>query len=82
VRKLGMPCGVVINRVGIGGEEVEKYCHREEIPVLLRIPLDRKIAMLYSKGIPLVEGVPRWREEFLKLFQDIKDVSAASRVAT
>jgi len=81
VRKLGMPCGVVINRVGIGGEEVEKYCHREEIPVLLRIPLDRNIAMLYSKGIPLVEGVPRWREEFLRLFQDIKDISAVSRVA-
>jgi MinD superfamily P-loop ATPase len=81
VRKLGMPCGVVINRVGIGGEEVEKYCHREGIPILLRIPLDRNIAMLYSQGIPLVEGIPRWCEEFLRLFQGIKDIIAASRVA-
>jgi len=81
VRKLGMPCGVVINRVGIGGEEVERYCQREGIPVLLRIPLDRKIAMLYSKGIPLVERMPRWRKEFLRLFQDIKDIIAASWVA-
>ena len=81
VRKLGIPCGVVINRVGIGSKEVEQYCHREGIPVLLRIPLDRKIAMLYSKGIPLVEGIPQWREDFLKLFQDIKDIIAASRVA-
>jgi len=81
VRKLGIPCGVVINRVGIGGEEVEKYCHREGIPILLRIPLDRNIAMLYSQGIPLIEGVPRWCEEFLRLFQDIKDIIAASRVA-
>ena len=82
VRKLGISCGVVINRVGIGGEEVERYCHREGIPILLRIPLDRNIAMLYSQGIPLIEGVPRWREEFLRLFQDIKDIIAASRVAT
>ena len=81
VRKLGISCGVVINRVGIGGEEVERYCHREGIPILLRIPLDRKIAMLYSQGIPLIEGVPRWREEFLRLFQDIKDIIAASWVA-
>jgi len=81
VRKLGMPCGVVINRVGIGGEEVEKYCHREGIPILMRIPLDRNIAMLYSQGIPLIGGVPRWREEFLRLFQGIKDIIAASRVA-
>ena len=77
VRKLGISCGVVINRVGIGGEEVERYCHQEGIPILLKIPLDRKIALLYSKGIPLVEGMPRWRDEFLRLFQDIKDILAA-----
>jgi len=71
VRKLGMPCGVVINRVGIGGEEVERYCHREGIPILLKIPLDRKIALLYSKGTPLVEGMPEWREDFLGLFQSM-----------
>jgi MinD superfamily P-loop ATPase len=81
VRKLGMPYGVVINRVGIGGEEVEQYCHQEGIPILLKIPLERKIALLYSKGIPLVEGMPRWREEFLRFFQNIKDIIAASRVA-
>jgi len=77
VRKLGISCGVVINRVGIGDEEVERYCHQEGIPILLKIPLDRKIALLYSKGIPLVEGMPRWRDEFLRLFQDIKDILAA-----
>jgi len=81
VKKLGIPCGVVINRVGVGNQEVEQYCHREEIPILLRIPLDRNIAMLYSQGIPLIEGVPRWREEFLRLFQDIKDIIAAGWAA-
>jgi MinD superfamily P-loop ATPase len=77
VRKLGIPCGVLINRVGVGDEEVERYCHQEEIPILLKIPLDRNIAMLYSQGIPLVEGVPRWRGEFLRLFRDIKSIVAA-----
>jgi len=77
VRKLSISCGVVINRVGIGDKEVERYCHQEGIPILLKIPLDRKIALLYSKGIPLVEGMPRWRKEFLRLFQDIKDILAA-----
>jgi MinD superfamily P-loop ATPase len=81
IRKLGIHCGVVINRVGVGDEEVEQYCHREGIPVLLRIPLDRKIALLYSKGIPLIEGMPEWRDEFLILFQDIKGILAATRVA-
>jgi MinD superfamily P-loop ATPase len=81
VKKLGIPCGVVINRVGVGNQEVEQYCRREGIPVLLKIPLDRKIAMLYSQGIPLIEGMPWWCEEFLRLFQDIKDMITASQVA-
>ncbi len=74
VRKLSLSCGVVINRAGIGGEEVERYCHREEIPILLRIPLDKNIAALYSRGISLIEGVPAWREEFLRLFDGIKSI--------
>jgi MinD superfamily P-loop ATPase len=77
VRKLGVSCGVVVNRVGIGNKEVEQYCRREGIPVLLRIPLDRNIAILYSKGIPLIEGMPQWREDFLRLFQDIKSMVIA-----
>jgi MinD superfamily P-loop ATPase len=79
-RRMGISCGVVINRAGIGNEEVELYCRREGIPILLRIPLDRDIALLYSKGIPLVEGMPQWREEFLRLFQNIKDMITASWV--
>jgi MinD superfamily P-loop ATPase len=79
-RKLGISCGVVINRVGIGGNEVEQYCHREGISILLRIPLDRNIAMLYSQGIPLIEGMPWWREEFLGLFQSMDTMVTRGKV--
>jgi len=74
VRKLGINCGVVINRVGVGDDQVESYCHKQEIPILLTIPLDRKIATLYSKGIPFIEGMPEWRNAFVKLFQDIEQI--------
>jgi len=77
-RELDIPCGVLINRNGVGGDKVDRYCREQDVPVLLKIPLDRRIASLYSKGIPLVEGMPRWREEFLRLFQDIKDIIAVS----
>jgi len=80
VRKLGITCGVVINRVGVGDEKVESYCHEQGIPILLKIPLDRKIATLYSKGIPLIQGMPEWRNAFLRLFQDIEGIVTASQV--
>ena len=75
VRKLGIACGVVINRTGLGNGEVDEYCHREGIPVLLTIPLDTEIASQYSKGIPLVEGVPKWRNQFLELHTRIRAVA-------
>ena len=80
VRKLGISCGVVINRVGIGGNEVEQYCRQEGIPILLRMPLDRNIAMLYSQGIPLIEGIPQWREDFLGLFQSMDTMVTSGKV--
>ena len=80
VRKLQIPCGVVVNRVGVGDEKVEQYCHEQRVPILLKIPLDRNIATLYSKGVSLMEGMPEWHSAFLKLFQDIKQIVTASQV--
>ncbi|TET87248.1 MAG: 4Fe-4S dicluster domain-containing protein [Dehalococcoidia bacterium] len=72
IRELGVPCGVVLNRTGVGDKKVEDYCLKENIPILLQIPLDIEIARLYSRGIPLVEGITKYRETFLKLFHDIE----------
>jgi len=63
--KLGIPCSVVINRDGVGDSKVEEYCYREGIPILLRIPLDIRIAQLYSRGATLVEGMPQWQKPSL-----------------
>jgi len=62
--QLGLPVGVVINRTGVGDEGVEEYCARERIPIVMRIPLDRRIAEAYSEGVPLVKAVPEYREQF------------------
>lgn len=81
VKELNIPCGVIINRAGVGNDEVEQYCRRERIAILLKIPLDRSIANLYSRGIPLIEGMPRWRGEFLGMFQNIKDIITTKGIA-
>ncbi|MFC2039346.1 4Fe-4S binding protein, partial [Chloroflexota bacterium] len=73
VRKLDIPCGVVINRAGIGDNKVEEYCLKEGIPVLLTIPLDTQIAHNYSKGTTLVEGMPQWHGHFVELFDKVKE---------
>jgi MinD superfamily P-loop ATPase len=72
VRELNIPCGVVLNRAGVGDSKVEEYCKRENIPIMLSIPLDTEIARLYSRGIPLVEGLPQWKESFLELYTRVR----------
>ena len=71
VRKLGIPCGVVINRADIGDEEVERYCRNEDIPILMQIPNERKIAEAYSRGTMIVEEFPAYRETFQALLPTI-----------
>jgi len=73
VRALKIPCGVVLNRAGVGDNKVEEYCTKEHIPILLTIPLDMEIARLYSRGIPLIEGTPVWKGRFIELFEKIKE---------
>jgi len=37
------------------------------------IPMDRQIAVAYSKGIPIVEEIPEYKEEFRALYRQIKE---------
>jgi len=71
VRELAIPSGVVINRDGIGDGGVEEYCRQEKIPILMRIPMDRRIAETYSSGEHLLNSHPDYLSKFLDLFQKI-----------
>ena len=79
VRELKLPAAVVISKDGIGTGALDRYLEEEGLPVLLRIPMDRRIAVAYAEGIPLVEAFPEWRERFLELIQAIPAAVEARR---
>jgi len=72
IRHMCIPFGVIINRDGVGDKKVELYCQNEKIPVLMKIPHSEEIAKLYSKGIPFVNELPDWKNEFQHLFSRIQ----------
>jgi len=74
LRQLDIPCGIVLNRAGVGDGKVEEYCQKENIPILLTIPLNTEIASFYSRGISLVEGLPQWKSSFLGLSDKIREI--------
>jgi MinD superfamily P-loop ATPase len=71
VRLLRLPLGVVINRHGSGNSAVEKYCESEGIEILHRIPDDRNVAQLYSRGKSAFEAMPYYRDCFLQLAREV-----------
>nr|WP_320016778.1 ATP-binding protein [uncultured Desulfobacter sp.] len=74
VKLLGIPCGLVINRAGIGNDDVKKYAQNENIPVLLEIPFDKQIASAYSKGELLVQALPEYKDIFKRLYTSIEAI--------
>ena len=72
LRKMSIPFGVVVNRAGIGDNKVYQYCREEHIPILMEIPYQRKIAELYSKGIPFTLELSEWKEKFQVLFSEME----------
>jgi len=58
VRLLGKDFVVVLNRHGIGDDQVERYCEAENILLAARIPNSRHIAEVYAAGKLLYPEIP------------------------
>lgn len=65
--------GVVVNRYGIGNDDVFKYCEDENIPVLAKIPNNRKIAELYSSGKLMFNEFPEIKKQLQNIVNYIKN---------
>ncbi len=75
VKLLGIPCGLVINRSDIGNDDVKEYANQKNLPILMEIPFDRRIAETYSKGELIARVMPEWKEKFIGLYNSIKDLA-------
>jgi MinD superfamily P-loop ATPase len=64
---LEKPMGVVINRAGLGSDEVYRFCEQSGLPIFAEIPYDRSIAERYAAG----EIIARTSEKMGTLFADL-----------
>ena len=74
VRILGIPLGIIINRCDVGDDRVATYAREENIPILMEIPNDRKIAEAYSRGIMMVDVVPEMKDRFQAMYDKIREL--------
>ena len=78
MKELKKEFGVVVNRYGIGNDEVLDYCDENDISVLAKIPNSRKIAEIYSSGELIYQKIPELRvalENITSYIQSLKEKS-------
>lgn len=67
--------GVIINRYGIGNDSVEKYCAKEQIPIITKIKNDKTVAQCYAKGeliYPKIEHFKESIEEIARFLEGLQ----------
>ncbi|MCX5857803.1 MAG: 4Fe-4S binding protein [Deltaproteobacteria bacterium] len=64
-RALKKPFCVVLNRFDLGDDKTIAYCREENIPIVLSIPDDRRIAEAYARGEALIKALPSYAPVFI-----------------
>jgi len=63
--------GVIINKAGLGNKDVYEYLQENNIPLLMEIPFDKKIATCYSIGEIYASNKEKWQEELTEMIKTI-----------
>lgn len=74
MRELKKDFGVVINRYGIGNDDVIGYCNDEGITVIEKINNSKKIAEIYSTGKLIIDEVPEFRKSIERIADHITKI--------
>ena len=72
MKELKKETGVVVNRFGIGNDDVLGYCKEENIPILAKIQNSRIIAELYSSGELIYRKLPEVKQQLDGIIEFIK----------
>ncbi len=77
---LGKPLGAVINRAGLGNDDIYRFCREQGLPILAEIPYDRAIAEAYARGRIIAGVSAELRETFISLRDKIRGLAPSGRL--
>ncbi len=76
VHEMNLPAGVIINRDMANDGALERFCVEANLPVLMRIPLERDIGQALAAGQPLTAVRPAYGMALRNLFEHIQLLEA------
>lgn len=74
IKNLEKPHGVIINKSGTGRDDLNKYLHQNNIPVLGKIPFSREYASKYANGDILRNIQEETNRAFHEILENLKPI--------
>lgn len=71
LREMNIPFGLIINKAGLGNDEIYHYSEDENIEILGEIPFDKKIAELYADGKIFSDSLLEYKNFFKDIYKNI-----------
>jgi MinD superfamily P-loop ATPase len=72
LQNFNLPAGVVINKSNGEDGIITEFCKAINLPILMRIPMSRKIAEIYSRGELLINVLQDYKLQFAELLSRIE----------
>lgn len=73
-KEMSIPAAVVVNRAGFSEDKLNSFCHQNDLPILLKIPLDRKIGEEIAQGNTLLDFDPEYENKMILMFEKIFEI--------
>ena len=74
VKNMHIPAGIIVNRDGIGNIDMEAISQDTGIPILMRIPMEKRIAQELARGNSLLEAFPEYTPAFEAVHLQINEI--------
>ncbi|MCD4654640.1 (4Fe-4S)-binding protein, partial [bacterium] len=72
MRDMGVPFGVIVNRMEPGHDSIRQYCKDQSIPLLMEIPFSMEVARACADGLGILDVLPEFEVPFLDMFQQVR----------
>ena len=79
LKNLNVPFGLIINKAGLGNNEIYQYANQENINILGEIPFSKDVAKHYATGKLVNEEIKEVRENFDLIINNLH-ISLANEV--
>ncbi len=74
MRELNKKFAVVINKYGIGNNDIDNYCKDNDIQIIGKIPHMQTAASLYSGGKILIDKIPEIQKEISTIANNLQNI--------